>query len=137
MKVVGKSLGYPAYINFLGLQMPITSALIYVFAIAGLVSTPIFGYLGDKLGRKASLILGDILIAAFAYPYVYGFLSGNLGLLFIMQFLIGFAAYGPYASMAAFYPESFPTKYRYSGASYGMQLAAAVEGGLMPILLVG
>ncbi|MQL56326.1 MFS transporter [Acidianus ambivalens] len=137
LKVVGKSLGYPAYINFLGVQMPITSALIYVFAIAGLVSTPIFGYLGDKLGRKASLILGDILIAAFAYPYVYGFLSGNLGLLFIMQFLIGFAAYGPYASMAAFYPESFPTKYRYSGASYGMQLAAAVEGGLMPILLVG
>jgi len=37
-----------------------------------------------------------------------------------MQFLIGFAAYGPYASMAAFYPESFPTKYRCSGASYGM-----------------
>jgi MFS family permease len=110
LKVVGKSLGYPAYINFLGLQMPITSALIYVFAIAGLVSTLIFGYLGDKLGRKASLILGDILITAFAYPYVYGFLSGNLGLLFIMQFLIGFAAYGPYASMAAFYPESFPKK---------------------------
>jgi MFS family permease len=53
LKVVGKSLGYPAYINFLGLQMPITSALIYMFAIAGLVSTPIFGYLGDKLGRKA------------------------------------------------------------------------------------
>ncbi len=137
LKVVGKSLGYPAYVSFLGLQMPITSALIYIFSIAGLISTPIFGYLGDKLGRKKSLILGDILIAAFAYPYIYGFLSGNLGLVFAMQFLIGFAAYGPYASMAAFYPESFPTKYRYSGASYGMQLAAAVEGGLMPILLVG
>ncbi|WP_236752215.1 MFS transporter [Acidianus sp. HS-5] len=137
LKVVGKSLGYPSYINFLGIHMPITSALIYIFSIAGLISTPIFGYLGDKLGRKKSLILGDILIAAFAYPYIYGFLSGNLGLVLAMQFLIGFAAYGPYASMAAFYPESFPTRYRYSGASYGMQLAAAIEGGLMPILLVG
>jgi len=137
LKVVGKELHYPEYVNFLGIQVPLTSALVYLFSIAGLISNPLFGYLGDKLGRRTSLIIGDLLIAALAYPYVYGFLSGNLSLAFAMEFLIGFAAYAPYASMAAFYPESFPTKYRYSGASYGLQLAAAVEGGLMPILLVG
>ena len=137
LKVVGKELHYPEYVDFLGIQVPLTSALVYLFSIAGLISNPLFGYLGDKLGRRTSLIIGDLLIAALAYPYVYGFLSGNLTLAFAMEFLIGFAAYAPYASMAAFYPESFPTKYRYSGASYGLQLAAAVEGGLMPILLVG
>jgi Sugar phosphate permease len=137
LKVVGKELHYPEYVDFLGIQVPLTSALVYLFSIAGLISNPLFGYLGDKLGRRTSLIIGDLLIAALAYPYVYGFLSGNLSLAFVMEFLIGFAAYAPYASMAAFYPESFPTKYRYSGASYGLQLAAAVEGGLMPILLVG
>ena len=137
LKVVGKELHYPEYVDFLGIQVPLTSALVYLFSIAGLISNPLFGYLGDKLGRRTSLIIGDLLIAALAYPYVYGFLSGNLSLAFAMEFLIGFAAYAPYASMAAFYPESFPTKYRYSGASYGLQLAAAVEGGLMPILLVG
>jgi len=137
LKVVGKELHYPEYVDFLGIQVPLTSALVYLFSIGGLISNPLFGYLGDKLGRRASLIIGDLLIAALAYPYVYGFLSGNLTLAFAMEFLIGFAAYAPYASMAAFYPESFPTKYRYSGASYGLQLAAAVEGGLMPILLVG
>ena len=137
LKVVGKELHYPEYVGFLGIQVPLTSALVYLFSIGGLISNPLFGYLGDKLGRRTSLIIGDLLIAALAYPYVYGFLSGNLTLAFAMEFLIGFAAYAPYASMAAFYPESFPTKYRYSGASYGLQLAAAVEGGLMPILLVG
>jgi MFS family permease len=137
LKVVGKELHYPEYVDFLGIQVPLTSALVYLFSIGGLISNPLFGYLGDKLGRRTSLIIGDLLIAALAYPYVYGFLSGNLTLAFAMEFLIGFAAYAPYASMAAFYPESFPTKYRYSGASYGLQLAAAVEGGLMPILLVG
>ena len=136
LKVVGKQLGYPAFVEFGGLQVPLTSALVYLYSIGGIISIPIFGYLGDRLGRKASLIIGDLLIAALAYPYVYGFLSGDLTLAFAMEFLIGFAAYGPYASMAAFYPEAFPTKYRYSGSSYGMQLAAAVEGGLMPILLV-
>ena len=136
LKVVGKQLGYPAFVEFGGLQVPLTSALVYLFSLGGIVLIPIFGYLGDKLGRKTSLIIGDLLKAALLYPYVYGFLSGDLTLAFAMEFLIGFAVYGPYASMAALYPEAFPTKFRYSGSSYGMQLAAAVEGGLMPILLV-
>ena len=89
--------------------MPLTSALVYLFFLGGIVSIPIFGYLGDKLGRSASLIIGDSLIAALAYPYVYGFLSGDLALAFAMEFLIGFMTYGSYASMAVFYPDAFPT----------------------------
>lgn len=137
LKNLAKELGYSSYVNFLGASMPITSALIYAYAIGGLISNLIFGYLGDKIGRKTTLIIGDVLIAALAYPYVMGFLSGNYTLLFTMQFAIGFVAYAPYAVMGAFYPEVFPAKYRYSGSSYGLQIAAAIEGGLMPIVLVG
>ena len=50
-----------------------------------------------------------MLIAALAYPYVYGFLSGDLALAFAVEFLIGFTTYGSYASMAVFYPDAFPT----------------------------
>ncbi|MGC9106288.1 MAG: MFS transporter [Thermoprotei archaeon] len=136
LKNVNDVLHYPATVNLFGANMPITSALIYLFALGGLVSIPLFAWLADKVGRKPSLILGNVLIAALAYPYVSSFLSGDLTRALLFQFLIGMAAYAPYASMAAFYPEVFPTKYRYSGSSYGLQLAAAVEGGLMPILLI-
>ena len=50
-----------------------------------------------------------MLIAALAYPYVYGFLSGDLAQAFAVEFLIDFTTYGSYASMAVFYPDAFPT----------------------------
>ncbi|BCU69740.1 MFS transporter [Stygiolobus caldivivus] len=38
LKVAGKALGYPQYVDFLGAQIPLTSALIYLFSIGGSLS---------------------------------------------------------------------------------------------------
>ncbi|QKQ99764.1 MHS family MFS transporter [Metallosphaera tengchongensis] len=138
---VQKETHIPSLITLLGAAVPLRSLLIYVYSIGGIVSMPLFAMIADRVGRKKSLILGNLLIAITSVPYVYMFLSGNLNEMLLAQFLIGqfligFSAYAPYASMAAFYPEIFPVKFRYSGSSYGLQLAAALEGGLMPILLI-
>jgi MHS family shikimate/dehydroshikimate transporter-like MFS transporter len=38
---------------------------------------------------------------------------------------------------SAYFPELFATRVRYSGASIGFQLAAAIGGGLAPLLAAG
>jgi MHS family shikimate/dehydroshikimate transporter-like MFS transporter len=38
---------------------------------------------------------------------------------------------------SAYFPELFGTRVRYSGASVGFQLAAAIGGGLSPVLAAG
>jgi len=42
-----------------------------------------------------------------------------------------------FAPQAAFLPELFGTRTRYSGASLGCQIAAAISGGLAPIIATG
>jgi len=133
---IQKASHIPSFINVLGAQIPFRSLLIYIYSLGGIISIPLFAILADRIGRRTSILLGNVLIAAFSIPYVFMFVSGAVGEMVLAQFLIGFAAYAPYASMAAFYPEVFPVKFRYSGASYGLQLAAALEGGFMPILLI-
>ena len=39
-----------------------------------------------------------------------------------------------FAAESAYFPELFPTSSRYSGASFGFQVAAALGGGLAPII---
>lgn len=133
---VQKASGLPLVVSVMGAEVSLRSLLIYVYSVGGIISMPIFAPLADKISRKRSLMIGNALIVLLSVPYVYMFVSGNVGEILLAQFLIGFAAYAPYSSMAAFYPEVFPVKYRYSGASYGLQLAAAIEGGLVPILLI-
>ncbi|ANZ64899.1 MFS transporter [Secundilactobacillus paracollinoides] len=91
--------------------------------------------MADKFGRKKVLLLGTILIAAFAMIFPF-FLNGNHNVAGGLFFLIvGFLAMGVvYGPVAALLPELFPTSTRYSGAGIAYNASAIVGAAFAPTL---
>ncbi|WP_240087341.1 MFS transporter, partial [Proteus mirabilis] len=93
-----------------------------------------WGWLGDKLGTRASMTLswGGLIVTAFHF---YGSLDANMSgiqLAFnygLMGFFVGAIATTPIVSTRA-----FPPSIRFSGLSFAYNMAYAVFGGLTPML---
>ncbi|HEV7474344.1 MAG TPA: MFS transporter [Pyrinomonadaceae bacterium] len=113
-------------------------AAISLAAVVGLVTVPVCGFLSDVIGRKPIYLAGAIFSAVFAFPSFWLVETGRTGLMtlaIVLALGLGWAAmYGP---QAGFFSELFGTRVRYSGASLGYQLAAAIAGGLSLFLAAG
>ncbi len=107
---------------------------ILIAATIGLISVPFFGYLSDRVGRRAVYGAGIVGTALFAFPY-FGLLNtraaGLVLLAIVLSLLFHDMQYGPQAALIA---ESFGTNIRYSGAGMGYQLASVVAGGPAPLI---
>jgi MFS family permease len=107
---------------------------VLVAAGASLFTTPFFGYVSDRIGRKRMYVIGAVAMMVFAFPYYALIDSGNqvlIVLAVILSLPVHDMQYGP---QAAFIAESFPPAVRYSGASLGYQLASVTSGGPAPII---
>lgn len=91
--------------------------------------------LADKYGRKRVLVIGSILILAFAMVFPF-FLNGTHNLFGAVFFLFsGFLAMGVvYGPVAALLPELFPTKTRYSGAGISYNASAIIGAAFAPTI---
>jgi len=99
-----------------------------------LFTTPFFGYLSDRLGRKRVYLFGTLLMGLFAFPYFWMLDSGTTTLA-ILAILVSLPVHDiQYGPQAAFIAESFPPSVRYSGASIGYQSAAIISGGPAPLI---
>ncbi len=118
------------------LKMPrsvILDAVLYA-AMFELLTVPFFGWLSDKWGRRTLYIAGALLSALLAFP-VFALVETRdptiITLTLVLAMSIGHATmFGPQAS---FMPELFGTGTRYSGASLGCQVSAALSGGFAPV----
>lgn len=104
-------------------------------AVIELGTIPLFGYLSDRVGRRAWYLIGCVLMLIFAFPY-FMLLNTKSSALVVLSIVLSLAVfhawvYGPQAALIA---ERFGTRSRYSGASLGYQLAAPFAGGLAPII---
>src|SRR5699024_4961648 len=91
--------------------------------------------LSDRIGRKRSLIGAHIVAAALALPLVLLIISGEVHQ-YALAIILGNGivqglCFGP---LAAYVSELFPPVVRYTGASVGYQLAAALGAGLSPMI---
>jgi MHS family shikimate/dehydroshikimate transporter-like MFS transporter len=110
----------------------IFNAVIASSALA-LVSLPFFGWLSDKFGRRTMCFAACTFAIVFAFPFftmlqtkdpmMIG-LAVVLGITFGQMIMFGIGA--------SWYSELFSARLRYSGASLGFQLGAAISGGLTP-----
>lgn len=98
-------------------------------------TVPTFGALSDRIGRRYTTICGALAMILFAFPY-FLLLNTRTPALVILALALPLGCahaclYGPQASLIA---ERFPTRFRYTGASLGYQLASIIAGGPAPII---
>jgi len=120
----------------LGLPRGLILNGIILAALVEVVTIPLFGALSDRIGRKALYVAGAILSAAAAFP-VFWLLETKDPTIVIATIVVAMSIthgmmFGP---QAAYMPELFGTRVRYSGASLGCQIAAAISVQLHDLIL--
>jgi MFS family permease len=104
-------------------------------AAIGCVTIPICGALGDRFGQRRVFAVGGLFLVFLAVPMFWMIDSRDPILLALaMVGALGIdhpLMYGPEPSL---YAAQFPPEVRYSGVSLCFQVAAAIGGGLAPIL---
>jgi MHS family shikimate/dehydroshikimate transporter-like MFS transporter len=104
-------------------------------AVIELFTIPAFGWLSDRYGRKAMFLAGCLFSIAFAFPMFWLLQTHNPVVIAItIALAVSFGQGIMFGPEAAWVAELFPARLRYSGASLGFQLGAALSGGLTPIL---
>ena len=116
---------------------PGTTAGIATFAsFFGIILGFSAGFLIDRLGRKATMILILTIVGLLMFPamYLMKLTGGNFVVTALLQMLLaglaGAAAVPAYATFTAL----FPVSVRYTGAAMGFGLGSAIGGGFGPYL---
>jgi MFS transporter, MHS family, shikimate and dehydroshikimate transport protein len=109
-------------------------AVLYA-AVLELISLPLFGWLSDKIGRRPFYILGAVFTIAFAFPLFWLIETKDTVLIFAaIMIAMNFGHGMMFGLESCYFPELFGPRVRYSGASVGFQLSAAIGGGFAPII---
>ncbi len=119
----------------LGLPRSLILNAVLMSAAVALVSIPLFGWLADKLGRKTMFTASCLFSIAFAFPLFW--LLDTKDPTIITLTVVAAISFGQMVGFgigAPWYSELFPARLRYSGASLGFQIGAALSGGLTPVI---
>ena len=106
-----------------------------VGSIIGIGGMLFYGGLSDRIGRKKVFLGGSLAVAIFIFPYMAMLESGNLwlaGTAIILSFSVVWPTYG--SLIGTVLAENFAPEIRYTGASLGYQVGAAIVGGPAPLI---
>jgi MFS family permease len=90
----------------------------------------------DRVGRRRMMMIGWAACLPWSIATIPLMDTGNLGCYAVASFGMHAAASIAYGPTAAFIPELFATRHRYSGTALAVN-AASVAGGAMPPLIAG
>jgi MFS transporter, MHS family, shikimate and dehydroshikimate transport protein len=134
--------GFYVYVTFmvaygsttLGLPRALMLDGVLTFAITELlVIVPVCAF-SDRVGRRPVFIAAALFTIAYAFP-LFWLVNTKTPALILLGMSIGGIANGVlFGIMGSFGPELFKTAVRYTGASLGYQLSAALGGGLTPLI---
>jgi MFS transporter, MHS family, shikimate and dehydroshikimate transport protein len=104
-------------------------------SFVALFSIPMFGWLSDYIGRKTMCYLSCLFSILFAFP-LFSLLDTRdpTTVIFTIVVAISFGQMIMFGIGAPWYSELFTARLRYSGASLGFQVGAALSGGLTPVI---
>jgi len=127
-----------SFMKSAGIPLATTAVIIFVARIGDVFGVVMSGPLADRLKRKQVTYFAIAITALLSYPYTLAILNKQVGLTLVLQFLITLSGVGILHGLAPILTsESFPTKYRYSGAGISYSLSAIFGGMCAPPLLAG
>jgi MFS transporter, MHS family, shikimate and dehydroshikimate transport protein len=119
----------------LGLPRSLILNAVLMSSAVALLSIPTFGWLADQLGRKTMFIASCLFSIAFAFPLFWLLDTKDSTIITLAVVIaINLGQMVGFSIGAAWYSELFPARLRYSGASLGFQIGAALSGGLTPVI---
>ncbi|MEU9955819.1 MFS transporter [Streptomyces sp. NPDC050982] len=105
-----------------------------VGAAAGIAITLPVARLSDRIGRRPVMLTGAVGCVVWAVP-MYASLSSRDGLVITGAYTVGLMFLAlMFSPVAAFLPELFPARLRYTGASAAFILANTLGGGFAPLV---
>ena len=134
--------GFYVYVTFmvaygstnLGLPRELMLNGVLTFAITELlIIVPVCAF-SDRIGRRPVFMAAAIFTILFAFPLFWLVNTKVTSLIFLGMAIGGIANGVLFGIMGSFGPELFKTSVRYTGASLGYQLSAALGGGLTPLI---
>ncbi|HUI15965.1 MAG TPA: MFS transporter [Xanthobacteraceae bacterium] len=119
----------------LGLPKSLMLNAIVLGALLELFTIPLFGYVSDLYGRRPLYFAGVAFTILFAFP-LFWLLDIKSPQIVILAVVIALnLGHGlMFAPESTYFPELFGSNVRYSGASLGFQISAAIGGGFAPII---
>ncbi|MFF9807911.1 MFS transporter [Streptomyces coeruleorubidus] len=118
----------------LGISQSTMLAAASVGAAAAAATTVPAARLADRVGRRPVILAGAIGCVLWALP-MFGALNTRNGLVITGAFTVGLVLFTlMFAPIAAFLPELFPARLRYTGASATFILANTLGGGFAPLV---
>jgi MFS family permease len=104
-------------------------------AVVALVTIPLFGALGDALGKKAIFALGSIGMVVFAAGF-FELLNHKTTLHINLALIIAFGlvSAATYSQESSLFASAFPASVRYTGISLAVQIGGAIGGGTAPLV---
>jgi MHS family shikimate/dehydroshikimate transporter-like MFS transporter len=118
-------------VNTLKIPRPEIMNSMFIGAACMAITMPIFGWLGDKYGRKNLYLVGAALTVAVAYP-VWALLgAGHITLAMILGLVVQGILM---AQLSVILPQLFKANVRYTGSSLANQLGGAIGGGIVPAI---
>jgi MHS family shikimate/dehydroshikimate transporter-like MFS transporter len=119
----------------LGLSKSLMLNAISLAALLELVTIPLFGYLSDIYGRRMLYFAGVAFTIIFAFPLFWLLNIGTPGIVILTVIVaLNFGHGLMFAPESTYFPELFGANVRYSGASLGFQVSAAIGGGFAPVI---
>jgi MHS family shikimate/dehydroshikimate transporter-like MFS transporter len=119
----------------LGLSRSLVLNGAFLSSLAAVIAIPTFGWLSDRLGRKTMFFASCAFSALFAFP-MFWLLDTRDPTTVILTIVVAitFGQMVMFGIGAPWYSELFDARLRYSGASLGFQVGAALSGGLTPLI---
>jgi len=119
----------------LGMPKSLMLNAVFIGALLELFTIPLFGHFSDLFGRRSLYFAGVAFTILFAFPLFWLLDMKSTGIVICTVAVALNLGHGlMFAPESTYFPELFGPNVRYSGASFGFQVAAAIGGGFAPMI---